>query len=66
MSVSHGEVFKDEALEYRWNAKRKGRIVACAGEGYKNKGAALRALRKNGPSDLAEKVVGVEKGKKKT
>lgn len=37
-------IFQDENQEYRWHAKRNGRIVAESGEGYKRKGALKKTL----------------------
>lgn len=37
-------IFQDENQEYRWHAKRNGRIVAESGEGYKRKGTLKKTL----------------------
>lgn len=37
-------IFKDSAGEFRWHAKRKGRIVAEGGEGYKTKQKLKKTL----------------------
>jgi uncharacterized protein YegP (UPF0339 family) len=37
-------VYLDGNQEYRWNAKRSGRIVAESGEGYKRRSALKRTL----------------------
>jgi len=39
------EIYKDRKKEWRWRAKRKGRIVADSGEGYKRRNACVTALR---------------------
>jgi uncharacterized protein YegP (UPF0339 family) len=38
------EIYKDTKGEYRWRAKRNGRIVAESGEGYKRKGTMKKTL----------------------
>jgi uncharacterized protein YegP (UPF0339 family) len=37
-------VYLDGNQEYRWNAKRNGRIVAESGEGYKRKAGLKKTL----------------------
>lgn len=39
------EVYEDKHGEFRWHAKRAGRIVADGGEGYVGRGHANRAVR---------------------
>ena len=39
----HFTIYKDRRGEWRWRAKRSGRIIADSGEGYKRKSGALRA-----------------------
>ena len=38
------EVYKDEAKEWRWRCKNKGRIKADSGEGYKRKASCLKSI----------------------
>lgn len=38
-------VFQDGMLEYRWHAKRNGRIVATSGESFAKEGNAERAMK---------------------
>ena len=40
------ELYLDKIGEWRWRAKRSGRIVADGGEGYKKKAGALRSLQR--------------------
>lgn len=37
------DVFKDKKGEWRWHLKRRGRIVATSGEGYKRKATMLKS-----------------------
>lgn len=37
-------IYKDAAGEFRWHAKRSGRIVAEGGEGYKKKYSLKKSL----------------------
>ena len=40
------EAYKDKIGEWRWRAKRGGRIVADAGEGYKRLPSMLRSFQR--------------------
>jgi len=40
-------VFKDGRGQWRWHLRSKNsRLIACSGEGYKNKAHCLRMVRK--------------------
>ena len=38
------EIYRDRKREWRWRAKRKGRIVADGGESYKRMASVYKAL----------------------
>jgi len=38
------EIYKDTNGEFRWRAKRKGRIVCDSGEGYKREATLKRVV----------------------
>lgn len=38
-------IYRDQADEFRWHLRRRGRIVAEGGEGYKRKRSLLKAVR---------------------
>src|SRR5919109_2724100 len=40
------ELYRDKIGEWRWRARRAGRIVADGGEGYKRQAACLRSLQR--------------------
>jgi uncharacterized protein YegP (UPF0339 family) len=39
-------VYRDREEQWRWRAKRAGRIVAESGEGYRRRASLFRALRR--------------------
>ena len=39
-------ILKDSNKEWRWHAKRVGRIVACSGEGYKSRAGCKKSMLK--------------------
>lgn len=39
------EIYQDKRGEWRWRARRVGRIVAEGGEGYRRKSSLMRSLR---------------------
>ena len=44
--ITHFTMFRDKKKQWRWNAKRVGRIVACSGEGYTSARSCLKSLNK--------------------
>lgn len=44
MTMTTFEIYKDRKKEWRWRAKRKGRIVADSGEGYNQRANCRKSL----------------------
>lgn len=53
----HFTIYLDRRHEWRWHAKRCGRIVAESGEGYTRKASLLRTLDRFVSAIIGGKIV---------